>query len=87
MNIRVFSYLYISKYEYTSRIPPGLRPVSGRGHLQKRKRAVSDELSQTIGRVVPAPENFLDADKLELARKARRSFMGKALAMAASKMP
>ena len=44
---------------------------------------MSDELSQTIGRVVPAPENFLDADKLELARKARRSFMGKALAMGA----
>ena len=44
---------------------------------------MSEELSQTIGRVVPAPENFLDAEKLELARKARRSFMGKALAMGA----
>ncbi len=40
-------------------------------------------LNDAIGRVLPAPENHLSADKLELARKARRSFMGKALAMGA----
>jgi sulfane dehydrogenase subunit SoxC len=40
-------------------------------------------LDQPIGRVVPAPENTLSADGLEAARKARRSFMGKALAMGA----
>ena len=40
-------------------------------------------LDQLIGRVVPAPENTLSADGLETARKARRSFMGKALAMGA----
>ena len=40
-------------------------------------------LDQAIGRVVPAPENTLSADGLETARKARRSFMGKALAMGA----
>jgi len=40
-------------------------------------------LDQPIGRVVPAPENTLSADGLETARKARRSFMGKALAMGA----
>ncbi len=40
-------------------------------------------LDQPIGRVMPAPENTLSADGLETARKARRSFMGKALAMGA----
>ena len=40
-------------------------------------------LDQPIGRVVPAPENTLSAEGLETARKARRSFMGKALAMGA----
>ena len=40
-------------------------------------------LDQPIGRVVPAPENTLSADGLDTARKARRSFMGKALAMGA----
>ena len=40
-------------------------------------------LDQPIGRVVPAPENTLSADGLETARKARRSFMGKALVMGA----
>ena len=44
---------------------------------------MSQPLSDTIGRVLPAPENHLDASKLEEARKARRSFMGKALAMGA----
>ncbi|MDP4622875.1 MAG: sulfite dehydrogenase [Hydrogenophaga sp.] len=44
---------------------------------------MSKDLSEVIGRVVPAPENFLSAEKLEAARKARRSFMGKALAMGA----
>ena len=44
---------------------------------------MSKDLSEVIGRVLPAPENHLSADKLEAARKARRSFMGKALAMGA----
>ena len=44
---------------------------------------MSKDLSEVIGRVVPAPENHLSADMLEKARKARRSFMGKALAMGA----
>ena len=44
---------------------------------------MSEDLSQTIGRVLPAPENIFDAGQLEDARKARRSFMGKALAMGA----
>ncbi|MDP3131550.1 MAG: sulfite dehydrogenase, partial [Burkholderiaceae bacterium] len=44
---------------------------------------MSKDLSEVIGRVLPAPENHLSADTLELARKARRSFMGKALAMGA----
>ena len=44
---------------------------------------MSKDLSDVIGRVLPAPENFLSADQLEQARKARRSFMGKALAMGA----
>ena len=41
------------------------------------------DLRHTIGRLVRAPENFLTDDELEQARKARRSFMGKALAMGA----
>ena len=44
---------------------------------------MSKDLSDVIGRVLPAPENFLSPEKLEQARKARRSFMGKALAMGA----
>ena len=44
---------------------------------------MSKDLSEVIGRVIPAPENFLSPEKLEQARKARRSFMGKALAMGA----
>ena len=44
---------------------------------------MSEDLSPVIGRVLPAPENHLSAEKLEQARKARRSFMGKALAMGA----
>ena len=44
---------------------------------------MSKDLSDVIGRVLPAPENFLAPEKLEQARKARRSFMGKALAMGA----
>ena len=35
------------------------------------------------GRVVPAIEHALDAGQLQDARRARRSFMGKALAMGA----
>ncbi|WP_342113635.1 sulfite dehydrogenase [Pseudoduganella sp. OTU4001] len=41
------------------------------------------DLSRTIGRLLRAPENFLGDEQLEVARKARRSFMGKALAMGA----
>ena len=44
---------------------------------------MSRDLSDVIGRVLPAPENHLSAEHLEQARKARRSFMGKALAMGA----
>jgi sulfane dehydrogenase subunit SoxC len=44
---------------------------------------VSKDLSEVIGRILPAPENNLSPEKLEVARKARRSFMGKALAMGA----
>lgn len=44
---------------------------------------MSKDLSDVIGRVLPAPENHLSTEKLEQARKARRSFMGKALAMGA----
>ena len=44
---------------------------------------VSDDLRHVIGRILPAPENHLDAARMEAARKARRSFMGKALAMGA----
>ena len=44
---------------------------------------MSKDLSEVIGRVLPAPENHLSAEKMEQARKARRSFMGKALAMGA----
>jgi sulfane dehydrogenase subunit SoxC len=44
---------------------------------------VSKDLKDVIGRVLPAPEHHLSADQLEQARKARRSFMGKALAMGA----
>ncbi|RJP63587.1 MAG: sulfite dehydrogenase [Comamonadaceae bacterium] len=48
-----------------------------------RNPQVSKDLSDVIGRVLPAPENHLSAEKMEQARKARRSFMGKALAMGA----
>ena len=44
---------------------------------------MSKDLSEVIGRILPAPENNLSPEKLEVARKARRSFMGKALAMGA----
>jgi sulfane dehydrogenase subunit SoxC len=44
---------------------------------------VSNDLRDVIGRVLPAAENFLNADKLDDARKARRRFMGSALAMGA----
>lgn len=44
---------------------------------------MSDELRKIIGRIIKAPEGFLDAAQLEEARKARRSFMGKALVMGA----
>ena len=37
----------------------------------------------TPGRIQKAPENFLSPEKMEQARRARRSFMGKALAMGA----
>jgi len=38
---------------------------------------------RVIGRVTPAPEDTLDAVRLDDARRARRSFMGKALAIGA----
>ena len=38
---------------------------------------------QMSGRIVKAPEGHLSAEQLDAARKARRSFMGKALAMGA----
>ncbi len=41
------------------------------------------DLRKVIGRIKRAPEGFLDAAQLDEARKARRSFMGKALAMGA----
>jgi len=44
---------------------------------------VSTDLTKLIGRIVKAPENFLGEGELEEARKARRGFMGKALAMGA----
>ncbi|MFA9216139.1 MAG: hypothetical protein ACEQSK_03440 [Sphingomonadaceae bacterium] len=44
---------------------------------------MSAELNKIIGRIVKAPEGFLRDAQLEDARKARRSFMGKALAMGA----
>ncbi|WP_180683752.1 sulfite dehydrogenase [Tepidicella baoligensis] len=47
---------------------------------------MSRDLSEVIGRVLPAPENHLSPERLEQARKARRSFMGKALAMGAGAM-
>ena len=68
-------------------------PVRGRGAplvgwsryspSNQRKKPVSDNLREVIGRVQPAPENHLSPELLEKARKARRSFMGKALAMGA----
>ncbi|MDO8180038.1 MAG: sulfite dehydrogenase [Undibacterium sp.] len=44
---------------------------------------MSNELSKLIGRIIKAPEGFLDQASLDEARKARRGFMGKALAMGA----
>ena len=44
---------------------------------------MSDNLRDVIGRVLPAPENHLSPELMEKARKARRSFMAKALAMGA----
>ena len=42
-----------------------------------------EEMKVRVGRVVPAIEHTLDAGQLQEARRARRSFMGKALAMGA----
>ncbi|MES2149370.1 MAG: sulfite dehydrogenase [Pseudomonadota bacterium] len=44
---------------------------------------MADPTRPPFGQLLRAPENFLDADSLEQARVARRSFMGKALAMGA----
>ena len=44
---------------------------------------IDKERPQLSGRIARAPEEHLDADLLEQARKARRSFMGRALAMGA----
>jgi sulfane dehydrogenase subunit SoxC len=41
------------------------------------------DLIKKIGRIFPAPENFLSQAQLDAARNARRSFMGKALLMGA----
>lgn len=41
------------------------------------------DLIEKIGRIAPAPENFLSQELLDAARNARRSFMGKALLMGA----
>jgi sulfane dehydrogenase subunit SoxC len=49
----------------------------------QKEQQVSKDLSQVIGRVAAAPENHLSPELMEQARKARRSFMGKALAMGA----
>jgi len=44
---------------------------------------MSSEHARMSGRIIKAPEGHLSAEQLEAARKARRSFMGKALAMGA----
>jgi sulfane dehydrogenase subunit SoxC len=44
---------------------------------------MSVEFPQMSGRIIKAPEGHLSAEQLEVARKARRSFMGKALAFGA----
>ena len=44
---------------------------------------MTDVLHKMLGHLTKAPENFLSADEIENARVARRSFMGKALAMGA----
>jgi sulfane dehydrogenase subunit SoxC len=44
---------------------------------------MSSDLTKMIGRIARAPEDFLREDQLAEARKARRAFMGKALAMGA----
>lgn len=44
---------------------------------------MANDFTRVPGRIVKAPENFLGEEDLEQARKARRSFMGKALAMGA----
>lgn len=44
---------------------------------------MSEVSTQTIGRVLPAPENHLDAAQLNAARQARRAFLGKALSASA----
>jgi sulfane dehydrogenase subunit SoxC len=44
---------------------------------------MSNDLPRMTGRIIKAPEGHLPADELEAARKARRRFMGTALAMGA----
>ncbi|MFA7665130.1 MAG: sulfite dehydrogenase [Burkholderiaceae bacterium] len=44
---------------------------------------MTDDRRPLPGRIQKAPENFLSAGQLALARRARRQFMGKALAMGA----
>jgi sulfane dehydrogenase subunit SoxC len=44
---------------------------------------VANSLYKVLGKLSKAPENFLGDEELERARVARRSFMGKALAMGA----
>ena len=81
--MRVSTHPNISNHSYIH--------VHGSGHLRGpsaslclfKEDPVSDDLRHVIGRILPAPENHLDAARMEAARKARRSFMGKALAMGA----
>ncbi|MCO5099639.1 MAG: hypothetical protein M9885_01865, partial [Burkholderiaceae bacterium] len=46
-------------------------------------RPSDDAAVRPWGRVRPAPENTLPSEALDRARRARRSFMGRALAMGA----
>ena len=75
--LRVFTNPNISNHSYIQ------LPIGEMAIAPLKEEPVSKNLSDVIGRVLPAPENHLDAERLEQARKARRSFMGKALAMGA----
>ena len=51
--------------------------------LEPRSALGEGASTRMAGRIRPAPENALSAEELDRARRARRSFMGKALAMGA----